>query len=551
MARPHTGNGAQAHLGTGLDLDQQHVALAVHLWPHKWAPFAVWLGSAVEKYQHYSKRRSLRTQFFLGQVRGKRSTSQLAIERFSCAKDSLYPGRKLVELCIANSDERERGIEGGNYRMVAEPNEASHDARKRRDFFATWPMRAADILRKALPIDEAHYQGVVGYAHRDARAYLLYGAMDEVFKVCTATLRWAEFLDVPEEESKKHDTSAGDTERHMRRVVIEAVLDEQHMWIRKLNELLSDLILFQSTNEQDYYRLYLASRFLAAYLCLQRDFEEFFAFRNGNADVTIRDVLAHIEAIQKTIDRNKVWFLTGLISAAKPPRPGGIFTSARRRFILAVGSAEADQRTALGISYEGGHSVPSRSLHSSIGDPGRRETERDEMDINIGRLGLLTGHITVIAHKLAGIEPTGAARDLATALGDSDGPKAFAEVIQAEFEVGDIVFAYGNDVCQIIDRAKSKYGYTSYKVRYLSRPMLAELPEDWFSAREIRLIIPHKGLRRRVSDLFKFAGANPEQIAQVDAVSDAEMSRLVAKAIREWEAAGILPRLLGYPKSER
>ncbi len=134
--------------------------------------------------------------------------------------------------------------------MPAEPKEDRQppirDPRKKREFLGTWPMRAADTLMRALPIDEATYQGVVGHAHHDARAYLLYGALDEVFKVCTATLRWAEFLDAPEEESKKHDASENEAEQHMHRVVIEAVLDEQHMWIRKLNELLSDLILFQS-----------------------------------------------------------------------------------------------------------------------------------------------------------------------------------------------------------------------------------------------------------------------------------------------------------------
>ena len=86
-------------------------------------------------------------------------------------------------------------------------------------------MRASDALRKALPMDEANYRGVVGHAHSDGRAYFLYGAMDEVFKVCTATLRWAEFLDVSEAESRKRDTGENEAERHMHRVVIEAVLD--------------------------------------------------------------------------------------------------------------------------------------------------------------------------------------------------------------------------------------------------------------------------------------------------------------------------------------
>src|SRR6266446_2671304 len=173
----------------------------------------------------------------------------------------------------------------------------TEDARKRRQFFAMVPMRAADNLMKALQLDEAKYRGVAGHAQQDARAYFLYGAIDEVFKVCTATLRWAEFIDAPEEDAKALENSANEAARHMHRVVIESVLDEQHMWSRKLTELLIDLILFQTTNQQDCYRLYLACAFLDAYLRLQQDFAEFFACRSGNADATIEGVLSEARAL--------------------------------------------------------------------------------------------------------------------------------------------------------------------------------------------------------------------------------------------------------------
>lgn len=128
-----------------------------------------------------------------------------------------------------------------------ESPESPEDSKKRREFYASAPMQAAHNLRKALAVNEGSYRLVVGHIHGDPRAYFLYGCMDEIFKVCTASMRWAELLEAPEEERKKLAESDDPTARHMHRVVTETIIDEQEMWARKLNEILTDLILFAST----------------------------------------------------------------------------------------------------------------------------------------------------------------------------------------------------------------------------------------------------------------------------------------------------------------
>src|SRR5687767_9351554 len=107
-------------------------------------------------------------------------------------------------------------------------------------------------LQKRLAVDETGYLRVVGHAHADARAYYLYGVLDEVMKTSVAGIRWQEFIDEPADVSEKKKGESADA-AHVGRLVEESVVDEQEMWVRKLTELLVDVVLFGTTNEQEFY----------------------------------------------------------------------------------------------------------------------------------------------------------------------------------------------------------------------------------------------------------------------------------------------------------
>ncbi len=419
-----------------------------------------------------------------------------------------------------------------------EPESEQHSAKEARRFHATAPMQAAEALRQALAIGEDSYLRIVGYAHSNGRAFFLYGCLDEVFKVCVNITRWAEIMDEPEEK-RKEGASGDDRTRHVHRVVREAVIDGQEMWTRKLTEILADLILFESTNEQAYYRVYVACRYLDGYLGLQQDFDEFFACRSGNADSSIKHVVSTIESLQRKIDPAKLWFLRAPIVTTKLPRPGFVFASARQRYMAALEMSDADQRLALGISYEMGHSRPSRSIHPNIGGP-RHESEDDRVDRNIGRVGLLAAHVVVAAYRLAGVEPTGIAKQLTEAFQTSDAQAKMEARVQSDYAVGDIVAAYGPDPCLIVDKAKSKYGYSSYKVRFLLSPMLPELPEDWFPADYVRLMMPHRELRDGMVKALETAGASVEDIQTMREIPDADITALLPETFKAMERDGLL-----------
>jgi hypothetical protein len=405
---------------------------------------------------------------------------------------------------------------------------------ERRLFAATAPLKAGATLRQELKLDELNFLHRVGYGVEDTRAYFLYGCLDEVFKVCTSILRWIEFVAEPKEESLPPEDVTDEQKCNMHRVVREAVLDEQFMWARKLNELLSDLILFSTTNEQPYYRIYLACRQLDGYLGLQADCDEFFACTNENAEYSIRDLTQIVAQEQKLIDPSRLWFLNGPISGAKLPGPGRMFSSARKRYKQALQAATPDQRASLGISYDMGYSQPSRSIHSNIGGFSH-EGVRHTVETNITRVGFMAAHLVSAAYTLAGVKPVGIAAYINDPSRTAESQARMDSTIASDFAVGDIVTPHGKDVCEIVEKKKSAYGYTSYKVRYLTPPLLPGLLEDWYPAAYVRLLSTRNALRNRLVDIFKSIGATPEELRKVQEFPDSELTKAMMEVLRPKE----------------
>src|SRR4051812_35923688 len=111
---------------------------------------------------------------------------------------------------------------------------------------ATWAgllLEAGTELQSFLPVDETGYLHVAGIAHADGRAYFSYSVADELLATSVAILRWLQLLidmEKPGQESARFWT--------------QSILDEQNARVRKLVEVLIDLICFRETNEDPYYR---------------------------------------------------------------------------------------------------------------------------------------------------------------------------------------------------------------------------------------------------------------------------------------------------------
>lgn len=408
-----------------------------------------------------------------------------------------------------------------------------------RNLFIGIAMRGAVALQKALPINEETYLGIEGSGYHEARAYYLYGVLDEVLKSATAMLRWHEFLKDPdkaaEQAIKEKEHGA-----HVVRVTEEALSDEQHLWARKLTELLCDLLLFESTNTQEFYRIFLACEHLDAYLGLQRDFQEFFGCTNLNAQESIQYFIAEVKQLSRAIDLTAVWFLKNSINLDKPLGPGRLFCSTRARFKSALLKADADQKITLGVSYETAYSTPSRSIHANIGGP-PMEISRKSIEATFSHIILLCTQIILQAHKLSGIPLIGDSQFVQKMIAESNGTAALVSLSGKELDEGDIVFAYGKDLCIVTDKNKSPYGYTSYKVKHLTTPPLPEVPEDWYPARYVHLLCPQRQVREHLITIFK--SQFPDAAEKIQNMPQQELLGCLENAALEMFKEGIFDRL--------
>lgn len=410
--------------------------------------------------------------------------------------------------------------------------------RRRRFFFLEAPLRAGFGLSEATGLDETTYRSVAGHALQNNRGYYHYGVIDEVVKATVAIRRWVDYLSNP-------DRMDGGGDKHFARVVVESLLDEQKLWTRKLIELLCDLILFQSTNSQEYYRLYLLCQELDAYLRLQDDCDEFFECQSLNAKSTINSLVGEIQRLSKTIDLKNVWFLKPGLKLTKLPSAGQLFSSARSRFKLALKQGTPDERIAIGLNYDKAFGFSSRSIHPSIGVPGAEERSLNDIDKGIGHVGMIALQVILLSRKLLDLAPQGFAEEWEKIRSAADAVVALQSVYGKEFEIGDIVYAYSLDLCQVLDKKKSKYGYTSYKVRYLLTPPLPEVPEDWFPARFVHLVWPCKGLREGIAQIYAEAGVSEDVLAKLRDMPDEELNAHMVRTIIPLHQSGELARFMG------
>ncbi|KYG68759.1 hypothetical protein AZI87_05875 [Bdellovibrio bacteriovorus] len=402
--------------------------------------------------------------------------------------------------------------------------------KERRSIFITTPLRAAHSLRASLNIDELNYNSVIGFAQADPKAYFIYACLDEVTKFTTACIRWNEFLGGNEDEIDKSDLEAA---KVIYRATMESVADEQQMWARKFNELLSHLILFTSTNDKNFYQLYLLGIYLDQYLRVQSDFKEFYSIENENTQHSIDDCLKELENLLKTADSDKFWLFADVDLNKKKVA----LASARALYKKALNLANDQQKLALGVSYDSGYSSPSRSIHLSVGGISNQITSaRIEQEFIRG--SLIAMHIVSVAHKLCDVQPTGDALLFEQSMaGEKTSEELFRSISNPEIEVGDLALAYGDSVCLIEDKKFSDYGYCSFKVRYLARPLLPHVTREWLPARRVRQGVSKKTLKNHLKDIFSGVEGASEKI---DLMSDEEYSQNIAKVIEGMENSGDL-----------
>ncbi len=367
------------------------------------------------------------------------------------------------------------------------------------EFIITKGIATSDRIRKKLSINESDFKNTVSYMHRNSRDFFAYRILDEIQKATTRFMHWEDFFS-SKGEIQKHESAD-----QIHRITLQGVYDEVNLRVRKLTELAAQLILFNYTNENVYFKDYLYFSEMISYMDDQSDRNEFYAFKSENAEDYIADIKSKIKNLEQNgLDILKRWYLKEQkpIDEIKKPK----HSTFRDKYRIILSYKRADEITLIGKSYRHAYSE-SDYIHFSY-DEKCCIFDEELVLLKIDKVAILIINIlTRLHHLLDGV------------LGDEDkdlfsfsedvSQKAYSEWTTSKAKPGDYV-AIGQDLGVVLEENKSKYNFFSYKIKYLTDPPLPHIKEDSFAVFEIIRLGNKRELGNMIQNYFKQAGTEIE-----------------------------------------
>ena len=348
------------------------------------------------------------------------------------------------------------------------------------DFYCSIALNAARELRSALKLDERAFRQVAPSLWQDPRPAFIYRVLDELQKAGICIHNWFETL--------KDDDTKPDRTDHNTRLAVQWLQDEQNFRARKLTEVLVDLICFSETNEADYYRDYFRLRDLDSTVRSLKDQEKFFGFRRRNTEYSLDWAERDIIAGEAKLDVSKRWYLKNPGPFRPAWKTGGLqLSSFRQRYIRILNLALPSELAAVGKTYVHAYGSMSGDIHFSPQEISS-DFDPDAVYLGFDRVGLLCFAVLIRCQLLLSLVPEGTNAQLRKMHDENTGPaEIVGQLKQEKFEVGDFVSVQG-DICEVVEIKRSEFGYVSYLLRYVERPPIPEITEDWFAGFEIRLV---------------------------------------------------------------
>lgn len=342
-----------------------------------------------------------------------------------------------------------------------------------------WP--GASELRALLPMDEEMFIRVSGIAHPDGRAYILYGALDEVEKALMQLMRLQDWI-----EGKRADPG----EDRLSRLAITHIVEEERARARRLIELLVLLVLFETTNENPYYQHLIAVEELRDHLYHNLDLEEFHGARSANVDYSVHWTTERVIERQKEIDIRRAWYLQNRVRLSSSPRLSPRKLSRRLKapsmrdlIKAALPLMSAHEKIHFGTSYDEAYSHPSESVHFGV-IPNAHSLGEDADVGGATRVGLLAMNILDRVHRLLGRPSAPLVEKIVAGLAHPRAPEYLFMWTQREIEVGDFVLA-GRHLAEVLEIQTSDFGNRSYRIRFLAERPIPDILEDWYQARYV------------------------------------------------------------------
>ncbi len=364
--------------------------------------------------------------------------------------------------------------------------------------FSTILQISGHLLRN-LPIKDDSVRFIASYAYADAKSYYLYAVVSEVLSSCMSCMRVASWVEDSEEEilfgypkmNPGNETISGGRISHL---LHESIIDEFEVRFRKLQEFLCNLVCFSETNEQEYYQLFFAAEGLTDIKYANQDITEFFGNPIENFTNQSKDLLSKCNALVNKLDKNKCWFLRP--GATFDLKDQSIISSYRQRYKKALSIATDGEKIVLGPTYKVGYGGSSKSAHALI-DEHFKDYSFEDVKHVIHKIPVICLNILQRAFQLANIECPKNFKGILECAASGEGATIGIEnVTRRKLDVGDLVTTDLSDVAEILEVNISKYGYKSYRVRYLINPKIKEISEEWLPPRYIGpCLLKKKGIR--------------------------------------------------------
>ncbi|MEP7012019.1 MAG: hypothetical protein ABJC13_16965 [Acidobacteriota bacterium] len=393
------------------------------------------------------------------------------------------------------------------------------------DFFSSATTRGPYDLRQFLGLNEPDYRFSVGFSQENARSYFLYAALDEVSKTSVTIGRWAEFLDAPEDDDPR------DSFGHVKRVVLESVLDEQDFRRRRLLEVLIDLLCFRTTNEQGYYRDLMQLQDLQDTISVKEDFREFYGFNNEVLRSQIDEKSLQIHQTEDTIELRRCWYRKDTKRLGGNPKPGGLLTSIRQRLKIALAQADAHEKLVLGLSYQA-YSRASSGVHFQT-SRSRPSNWLEQAGRGVSEIGNLALACLVSVQRLLGISPDGLNKDIRNVLEGKEVRQIFSSAVSSPAKIGDFVLIHNRYLAEVVEKCANPFGYESFQVRFLDEDPPWGIVEDWLPPQEVRRLYALDNLISATRSDLEKNGVSP------DSLSAELLSSLVKQAMIEIWKSGL------------
>ena len=160
------------------------------------------------------------------------------------------------------------------------------------------------------------------------------------------------------------------------RNLLQGLLDEQSMWIRKLTEVLTEVVLFSRTNSPEHFRHYLLVNELKRVRRAITNANDFYECSVENYRNQESDLVAQITAVESNLILANCWYLAYARVGGRHSGTTAKLSSFRDRLVEAMGVADRNLRCFLGLSYDQGYGGVSEQIHLTVGRvPSRRGWE--------------------------------------------------------------------------------------------------------------------------------------------------------------------------------